>query len=53
MKDNDFINVLGYLKKLLDALKYIDKFDKVHIISGNPEVLYTGLYNKELFEVIT
>lgn len=38
MKDNDFINVLGYKvykNKLLDALKYIDKFDKVHIISGN------------------
>ncbi|GAA0109703.1 MULTISPECIES: WecB/TagA/CpsF family glycosyltransferase [Clostridium] len=53
MKDNDFINVLGYKvykNKLLDALKYIDKFDKVHIISGNPEVLYTGLYNKELLE---
>lgn len=53
MKDNNFINVLGYKvykNKLSDALKYIDKLEKVHIISGNPEVLYTGLYSKELLE---
>ncbi|GAA0085056.1 WecB/TagA/CpsF family glycosyltransferase [Clostridium sp. MB05] len=51
MKDNNFIDVLGYKvykNTLIDALKYIDKFNKVHIISGNPEVLYTGLYNEEL-----
>lgn len=53
MKDNNFINVLGYKvykNKLSDALKYIDKYGKIHIISGNPEVLYTGLHNKELLE---
>lgn len=53
MKDNNFINVLGYKvykNKLSDALKYIDKYEKIHIISGNPEVLYTGLHNKELLE---
>lgn len=31
-------------------LRYIDKFDKVHIISGNPEVLYNGLNNNSLYE---
>lgn len=51
MKDNNFIDVLGYKvyrNKLSSALKYIDSFEKVHIVSGNPEVLYTGLYNDEL-----
>lgn len=31
-------------------LRYIDNFDKVHIISGNPEVLYNGLNNNMLYE---
>ncbi|MCR1949703.1 WecB/TagA/CpsF family glycosyltransferase [Clostridium sp. DSM 100503] len=53
MKDNNFINVLGYKvykNKLSDALRYIDKYEKIHIISGNPEVLYNGLHNKKLLE---
>lgn len=40
----------GYKEELLKA---IDKYDKVNIISGNPEVLYTGLNNKELFNNFT
>ena len=27
--------------------------NKVHIVSGNPEVLYTGLNNKSLFDNFT
>lgn len=33
-----------------ELLKYVDEFSKVHIISGNPEVLYNGLNDKELYE---
>lgn len=53
MEPNDFINILGYRiyrKKISDCIKEINNFDKVHIISGNPEVLYTGLNNKLLLE---
>lgn len=56
MKDNNFINILGYKifrKSLSEAINYISKFDKIHIVSGNPEVLYTGLNNNELFDNFT
>lgn len=36
-----------------DLLNEIDKYEKVNIISGNPEVLYNGLNNKELFKNFT
>lgn len=53
MKDSNFIDILGYKiykNRLLDAINYIDKLDKVHIVSGNPEVLYNGLCNEELLQ---
>lgn len=56
MKDNNFINILGYKifrKSLNEAIDYISNFDKIHIVSGNPEVLYTGLNNNELFDNFT
>lgn len=56
MEDNNFIDVLGYKvfkNSLLEVINYIDSFNKIHIISGNPEVLYTGLNNKLLFENFT
>jgi N-acetylglucosaminyldiphosphoundecaprenol N-acetyl-beta-D-mannosaminyltransferase len=56
MEDNNFIDVLGYKvfkNSLFEAINYIDGFNKIHIISGNPEVLYTGLNNKLLFENFT
>ena len=56
MKDNNFINILGYeifKNSIDDAISYIDKYKKVHIISGNPEVLYTGLNDKILFKNFT
>ncbi len=48
-----FSNILGYKVYNEDKsslLNYIKKFEKVNIISGNPEVLFNGLYNKELFD---
>ncbi|MGG7143703.1 WecB/TagA/CpsF family glycosyltransferase [Clostridium nigeriense] len=56
MEDNNFIDVLGYKvfkNSLVDAVNYINGFNKIHIISGNPEVLYTGLNNRVLFENFT
>ncbi|MBE6054530.1 MAG: WecB/TagA/CpsF family glycosyltransferase [Clostridium sartagoforme] len=56
MEDNNFINILGYKifkNSIMDAIDYIDKKNKIHIVSGNPEVLYTGLNNKMLFENFT
>lgn len=46
-----FANICGFdiysgYKK--DCLDFIFKQDKVHIVSGNPEVLYTALYNENL-----
>lgn len=50
------IRILGYnifsgTRK--EALNNVFNYDKVHIISGNPEVLFTGLNNDELFENFT
>ena len=56
MSDNNFINILGYKifrRSLNEAIDYIDNFEKIHIVSGNPEVLYTGLNNNELFDNFT
>ena len=56
MIDNNFIDILGYKifkNSISDAINYIDNKDKVHIISGNPEVLYTGLNSKNLFKNFT
>jgi len=36
-----------------ELMEYIDNFDKVNIISGNPEVLYNGLKDEELFDIFT
>lgn len=53
MGSNDFINILGYKiykKTLKECMEKIKTFEKVHIISGNPEVLYTGLHKEVLLE---
>lgn len=53
MGSNDFINILGYKiykKTLKECMEKIKTFEKVHIISGNPEVLYTGLHKAILLE---
>lgn len=36
-----------------ELMEYIQSFEKVNIISGNPEVLYNGIYEKELFDIFT
>ena len=51
-----FIKLLDYkvfsgTKK--ELLNLIDKKKKVNIVSGNPEILYTGLKNRELFKEFT
>lgn len=51
MVDSMFTNILGYnvfkgTKEQL--LNYIEQFEKVNIVSGNPEVLYNGINNIEL-----
>lgn len=53
MENKDFVKVLNYKiykNSLNNALKYIEKFEKVHIVSGNPEVLFQGLEEKELLD---
>lgn len=40
----------GNIKQLI---KHIEHFDKVHIVSGNPEVLYSALKDKRLMDNIT
>lgn len=36
-----------------ELMKYISEFSKVNIVSGNPEVLYNGLYNDLLLKNFT
>jgi N-acetylglucosaminyldiphosphoundecaprenol N-acetyl-beta-D-mannosaminyltransferase len=39
-----------YNRSKHEFIEYIKGFNKIHIISGNPEVLYNGLYDESLFE---
>ena len=46
-----YTNILGYKvfnKSKSELLKKIDSMDKINIVSGNPEVLYSGLNNEIL-----
>ena len=46
-----FINILGfniYRETKAKLINMLDKYDKVNIVSGNPEVLFNGLNNKVL-----
>ena len=50
------VDILGYKVFSEDIGKCVDiifSYNKVHIVSGNPEVLYTGLNNKELYSNFT
>ena len=56
MDNQTFTKILGYRvfkKSKKELLSYINNFDKVHIISGNPEVLSNGLNNEMLFNNFT
>lgn len=53
---NDYVMMLGYnvyKKNMNSCLEKIKESNKLHIVSGNPEVLYTGLKNKTLFNNFT
>lgn len=53
MDKENFIKILDFKvfkNSLKEAVEYIENLDKVHIISGNPEVLYTSLKNELLFK---
>ncbi len=54
--ENNYINILGYeiySQKKNDCIKEILGRKKVHVVSGNPEILYRGLDNKKLFNNFT
>ena len=54
--DKRFIEILGYKVfsgKKEECLTEIFNRNKVHIVSGNPEVLYRGLADKKLFNNFT
>lgn len=46
------IDILGYkvfASNIDECLSTVFSYDKVHIVSGNPEVLYTGLNDRDLY----
>ena len=50
-----YTNILGYKvfnKNKGELLKKIENMDRVNIVSGNPEVLYSGLIMKCLTIVL-
>lgn len=50
------IDILGYeifAANMDECLEVVLSKEKVHIVSGNPEVLYTGLNDRKLFENFT
>lgn len=52
MDKENFIEILDFKvfkNSLNKAVDYIENLDKVHIVSGNPEVLYSALSNDMLF----
>lgn len=56
MKDVLFSNVMGYkiINEDMDTIiDFINSINKVHIVSGNPEVLNSGLEFRELHENFT
>jgi N-acetylglucosaminyldiphosphoundecaprenol N-acetyl-beta-D-mannosaminyltransferase len=51
-----FSNILGYsvfAGSKVELFDYLDTFEKVNIVSGNPEVLYNGMNDGELFAIFT
>lgn len=53
MEKDNFIKILDFKifkNSLNEAIEYIENLNKVHIISGNPEVLYTALNNDMLLK---
>lgn len=51
-----FSQLLGYkifAGSKAELFEYLETFEKVNIISGNPEVLYNGMNDRELFGIFT
>jgi len=51
-----FSQILGYrvfAGSKAELFDYLDTFDKVNVVSGNPEVLYNGMNDRELFAIFT
>jgi N-acetylglucosaminyldiphosphoundecaprenol N-acetyl-beta-D-mannosaminyltransferase len=51
-----FSQILGYrvfAGSKAELFEYLDTFEKVNIISGNPEVLHNGMNDRELFGIFT
>ncbi|EES91213.1 WecB/TagA/CpsF family glycosyltransferase [Clostridium botulinum] len=49
----DILNYKIFNKDKKQLIKYIERFHKVNIISGNPEVLYMGIKDKFLNDIYT
>lgn len=51
-----FVNILGYKifsKSKQELLEYMDSYEKVNIVSGNPEILYNGMKDDMLKKSFT
>jgi N-acetylglucosaminyldiphosphoundecaprenol N-acetyl-beta-D-mannosaminyltransferase len=53
MKFSQILDYKVFAGSKSELFEYLDTFEKVNIISGNPEVLYNGLKDKELFGIFT
>ena len=53
MKFSQILDYKVFAGSKSDLFEYLDTFEKVNIISGNPEVLYNGLKDRELFGIFT
>jgi len=53
MKFSQILDYKVFAGSKSDLFEYLDAFEKVNIISGNPEVLYNGLKDRELFGIFT
>lgn len=54
--ENMFTKILRYNvfnKSKSEFMSYIQNFEKINIISGNPEILYSGLKDDALFKLYT
>lgn len=53
MKFSQILDYKVFAGSKAELFEYLDTFEKVNIISGNPEVLYNGLKDRELFSIFT
>ena len=53
MKFSQILDYKVFAGSKAELFDYLDTFEKVNIISGNPEVLYNGLKDRELFSIFS